>query len=51
MQQAINQMVAKGRFDLIHCCVQMFGYFRFPADLPVTSDTHEVTYDLVAPHG
>ena len=47
MQQAINQMVAKGRFDLIHCCVQMFGYFRFPANLPVTSDTHEVTYDLL----
>jgi polysaccharide biosynthesis protein PslH len=47
MQQAINQMAAKGRFDLIHCCVQMFGYFKFPADIPVTSDTHEVKYDLI----
>jgi len=47
MQEAINRMVAKGRFDLIHCCVPMFGYFRFPADIPVTSDTHEVTYDLL----
>jgi glycosyltransferase involved in cell wall biosynthesis len=47
MQRAIDEMVAKRRFDLIHCCVQMFGYFRFPADLPVTSDTHEVKYDLL----
>jgi glycosyltransferase involved in cell wall biosynthesis len=47
MQQAINEMVAQGRFDLIHCCVHMFGYFRFPADIPVTSDTHEVKYDLL----
>src|SRR5580658_10236292 len=47
MQQAINQMVAKKRFDLIHCCVHMFGYFKFPADIPVTSDTHEVKYDLL----
>jgi glycosyltransferase involved in cell wall biosynthesis len=46
MQQAINQMAAKGQVDLIHCCVQMFGYFSFPADIPVTSDTHEVKYDL-----
>jgi len=47
MQHAIDRMVAKGGFDLIHCCVQMFGYFKFPAAIPVTSDTHEVTYDLL----
>jgi polysaccharide biosynthesis protein PslH len=47
MQQAIDQTLAKGGFDLIHCCVQMFGFFKFPADIPVTSDTHEVTYDLL----
>ncbi len=24
----------------------MLGYFRFPREIPVISDTHEVTYDL-----
>jgi polysaccharide biosynthesis protein PslH len=47
MQRAINQMAAKGQVDLIHCCVHMFGYFSFPPDIPVTSDTHEVKYDLL----
>jgi glycosyltransferase involved in cell wall biosynthesis len=47
MQQTIDQMIAACQFDLIHCCVQMFGCFRFPAHIPVTSDTHEVKYDLL----
>jgi glycosyltransferase involved in cell wall biosynthesis len=47
MQQAINELTAARQFDVIHCCVQMFGYFKFPAGVPVTSDTHEVTYDLL----
>jgi glycosyltransferase involved in cell wall biosynthesis len=47
MQQAIDDMAAKTRFDLMHCCVQMFGYFKFPDDIPVTSDTHEVKHDLL----
>jgi len=47
MQQAINQMVARERFDVIHCCVHMFGYFNFPPNIPVTSDTHEVKFDLL----
>lgn len=47
MQQAINEMTAARRYDLIHCCVQFFGYFRFPSEIPITSDTHEVKYDLL----
>ncbi len=47
MQQALDQMAAAQHFDLIHCCVQFFGYFRFPPGVPVTSDTHEVKYDLL----
>ncbi|MGA2401902.1 MAG: glycosyltransferase [Syntrophobacteraceae bacterium] len=47
MQLAIDEMTADTRFDLIHCCVQMFGYFRFPTGVPVSSDTHEVTYNLL----
>jgi glycosyltransferase involved in cell wall biosynthesis len=47
MQQAIDKLVANERFDLIHCVTQFFGYFRFPSDIPVTSDSHEVSYDLI----
>src|ERR1022692_4146089 len=47
MQSAINELTPARQFDVIHCCVQMFGYFKFPAGVPVTSDTHEVTYDLL----
>lgn len=47
MQQALDEMTSRRQYDLIHCCVQMFGYFRFPAGLPVSSDTHEVKYDLL----
>lgn len=47
MQQAIDQVTSEQRFDVIHCCVQMFGYFRFPEGVPVTSDTHEVKHDLL----
>jgi polysaccharide biosynthesis protein PslH len=47
MQQAIDEMTTSRSHDLIHCCVQMFGYFSFPEGIPLTSDTHEVKYDLL----
>ena len=47
MQHAIDEMTAQRRYDLIHCCVHMLGYFSFPPTIPVTSDTHEVKYDLL----
>lgn len=47
MQRAIDEMTTADRFDVIHCCVQMFGYFRFPKGIPVSTDTHEVKYDLL----
>lgn len=47
MQRAIDEMTTATRYDIIHCCVQMFGYFRFPKGIPVSSDTHEVKYDLL----
>jgi polysaccharide biosynthesis protein PslH len=47
MQRAIDEMTTATRFDIIHCCVQMFGYFNFPKGIPVSSDTHEVKYDLL----
>ncbi|HKZ41443.1 MAG TPA: hypothetical protein VJ044_10805, partial [Candidatus Hodarchaeales archaeon] len=30
MQEQLDELVAKEKFDLLHCCTQMFGYFRFP---------------------
>ena len=47
MQAAIDEMTSATRFDVIHCCVPFFGYFRFPKGIPVTTDTHEVKYDLL----
>lgn len=47
MQTALDGMIAAENFDVIHCCAQVFGYFRFPEDVPVISDTHEVEYDLL----
>jgi glycosyltransferase involved in cell wall biosynthesis len=47
MQKALDELVAMEKFDVIHCCAQMFGYFSFPQGIPVVSDTHEVEYDLL----
>jgi glycosyltransferase involved in cell wall biosynthesis len=47
MQEQLDELLRKEKFDILHCCTQMFGYFRFPKDIPVISDTHEVTYDLL----
>lgn len=47
MQGQLDRLLRKEKFDILHCCTQMFGYFRFPKDIPVISDTHEVTYDLL----
>ena len=46
MQEALDELSGRTRFDVIHTCTQMFGYFRFPAGVPVVTDTHEVEYDL-----
>ncbi|MBM2839815.1 MAG: hypothetical protein HW412_343 [Bacteroidetes bacterium] len=47
MQRALDDLLARERFDIIHCVTQFFGYFRFPKDIPVVSDSHEVNYDLI----
>lgn len=47
MQEQLDKLLREEKFDILHCCTQMFGYFRFPKDIPVVSDTHEVTYDLL----
>jgi glycosyltransferase involved in cell wall biosynthesis len=47
MQRALDRITRRERFDVIHCCTQLLGFFRFPSDVCLVSDTHEVTYDLV----
>jgi polysaccharide biosynthesis protein PslH len=46
MQKELDRMLQQDNFDIVHCCTPMMGYFRFPREIPVVSDTHEVTYDL-----
>ena len=47
MQRTLDDLVRREHFDVIHCVTQFFGYFRFPHDVPVVSDSHEVNYDLI----
>jgi glycosyltransferase involved in cell wall biosynthesis len=47
MQRALDEIAALETFDVIHCAVPMFGYFRFPPGAALVTDTHEVTYDLI----
>ncbi len=46
MQEELNRMLQREEYDIIHCCTPMLGYFRFPKETTLVSDTHEVTYDL-----
>jgi glycosyltransferase involved in cell wall biosynthesis len=45
-QKAIDRLVSRERFDLIHCCVPTFGTYRLPAGIPVISDTHNVEHAI-----
>ncbi len=46
-QRAIDELVSREQFDLIHCCTAIMGYYSFPAGVPLVGDTHNVEYDLV----
>ena len=48
MQEAINDISGKERFDLVHCCLALFALHSLPAGIPLVGDTHNVEYDLVA---
>jgi glycosyltransferase involved in cell wall biosynthesis len=45
MQRALDEMTSANQYDIIHCCAHMLGFFRFPATVPVSTDTHDVIYD------
>lgn len=46
LQAAIDDVVAKEQFDVIHCCTALMGFFRLPPGVPRVGDTHNVEYDL-----
>jgi len=46
MQAALDEMVLKEKFDLIHCCTPLFGYYRLPETIPLVGDAHNVAYDF-----
>ncbi|MDP2209118.1 MAG: glycosyltransferase [Bacteroidota bacterium] len=46
-QDAIDEIIMKEKFDIIHCCYPMFGFYKYPAGTPLVSDTHNIEYDLV----
>jgi glycosyltransferase involved in cell wall biosynthesis len=47
MQKAIDELTSSEDFDIIHCCFEMFGYYRFPSKPLLVGDTHNVEYDIV----
>ncbi len=47
MQKAIYEQVTNEEYDVIHCCFEMFGYYRLPDKPLLIGDTHNVEYDLV----
>jgi glycosyltransferase involved in cell wall biosynthesis len=46
MQAVIDELCASTRFDLIHVESSRMCCFRFPADVPVVVDEHNVEYEL-----
>ena len=46
-QQAIDEITAIEKFDLIHCCYAMYGFHKLPEGIPLVGDTHNVEADLL----
>ncbi len=46
-QDAIDHLVSIERFDVIHCCLAIFGFYRFPEGVARVADTHNVEYEIV----
>ncbi len=47
MDRAIKDIVAREKFDLIHCCSTILGYHRLPKGIPLVGDTHNVEFDIM----
>ncbi len=46
-ERALQELLKKERFDLIHCCTNLFGYYRLPKNIPLVGDAHNVEFDNV----
>jgi glycosyltransferase involved in cell wall biosynthesis len=46
-ERALQNLLQKERFDLIHCCTTILGYYRLPKNIPLVGDTHNVEYDNI----
>ncbi len=45
--RALDELLKQERFDLIHCCTTILGYYQLPANIPLVGDTHNVEYDNI----
>jgi polysaccharide biosynthesis protein PslH len=45
-QRKIDHLVATEKFDVVHCCTAILGFYRYPENVPIVGDTHNVEYDL-----
>lgn len=45
--RALSDLLKKERFDLIHCCTTILGYYQLPENIPLVGDTHNVEYDNI----
>ena len=42
LQRELETLTLTERFDLIICSIPFLGHYRFPAGIPVISDTHKI---------
>jgi glycosyltransferase involved in cell wall biosynthesis len=45
MQAELDALLARERFDLIHCCTTILGFHSLPKNIPLIGDMHNVEYD------
>jgi glycosyltransferase involved in cell wall biosynthesis len=44
--RALHELIDSEKFDLIHCCTPLFGWYRLPEHIPLVGDAHNVAYDF-----
>lgn len=47
VQQTIDALVARERFDLIHCTAGILGFYRFPPGTPSVADSQNVEHEVL----
>lgn len=44
MEVALQEILQKEQFDIIHAGTTLFGYYNLPVNIPLVGDTHNVEY-------